>query len=393
MARRRNPESEAPADPAALVAEAMQAPESVGEAVDEDGAGAPSRPPPEAADDPDPTPTPPPWPSPAPEPPPAAARQGGSGLFGSILGGALAAVGGFGLSHFDAFGLVPKGNPAELAAISARLDALEAAPADDPVKFGGIEDSLSGLEARLAALEAAPAPPAPDLSALDAMDQRLAAIEAMPAGDDASTAALAARLADLERRLAAAPQAGVNTAEVDAALARLDAAEAEATARAAAAAEATAAAGRALALDRLRAAAATGAPFEAELAALGDAELTAALGPHAAGVATPAALQADFPDLVRQALEVTRSAQGDQGWTDRVMDFLAAQTGARPLTPQEGDTPDAILSRADFAVTEGRVADALAEIGALPPEVQAVFSDWASRATARLAVDTALEAR
>jgi hypothetical protein len=90
---------------------------------------------------------------------------------------------------------------------------------------------------------------------------------------------------------------------------------------------------------------------------------------------------------------VARAAEGDDGWGARLVDFLAAQTGARPLTPQEGSTPDAILSRADFAVTEGRLADALTELAALPPDVQAVFADWSARATARLAVDTALEAR
>jgi hypothetical protein len=241
-------------------------------------------------------------------------------------------------------------------------------------------------------LEATPAPPAPDLSALETLDRRLAAIEAMPATGDASTAALAAKLAELERRLASLPAAEVDLTKVDAALARLEAAEAEATARATAATEAAAAAARAVALDRLRTVARTDAAFDAELAALDDPALTAALSPHAAGVATLANLQADFPELVRAALELARAAEGEQGWGARVIDFLARQTGARPLTPQDGATPAAILSRADFAVTEGRLADALTEIAALPPEVQAVFADWSARANARLAVDSALEA-
>jgi hypothetical protein len=303
-------------------------------------------------------------------------------------------VAGFALSHFNAFGLAGQDSPAEIAALASRLSALESAPAAEPADLSELEGNLSTLQTRIAALEGAPVPPAPDLSALDTLDQRLAAIEAMPAsGGEASTAALAAKLAELERRLASLPQAGVDIAEVDAALARLEAAEAEAAARATAAAEAAAAAERALALDRLRAATATDAPFEAELQALGDADLTAALAPHAAGVAALASLQAEFPDLVRTALDVARAAEGDTGWTARVTDFLAAQTGARPLSPQDGTTPAAILSRADFAVTEGRLADALAEIATLPPDVQATFADWSTRATARLAVDTALEAQ
>jgi hypothetical protein len=315
-------------------------------------------------------------------------------MFAPILGGALAAVAGFGLSHFNAFGIAGQGSSAELAALANRLSALEAAPKAEPADLSELEGTLSALQTRIAALEEAPAPQPPDLSALATLDQRLAAIEAMPAsGGDASTAALAAKLAELERRLAALPQTGVDTTEVDAALARLEAAEAEATARATAAAEAAATAERAVALDRLRNAAATGAPFEAELQALGDADLIAALGPHATGVPTLADLQAAFPDLVRQALDVARAAEGDQGWGARFLDFLAAQTGARPLTPHEGTTPEAILSRADFAVTQGRLADALTELAALSPDVQSVFADWTARATARIAVDTALEAQ
>lgn len=375
MARRKNPETDVPADPSEPVTDTVSTPEPFVETVVE----------PMAEPEVEPAPLPPT----PPEPPPVVAR---SGLFGPILGGALAAVAGFGLSHFNAFGLATPDNASALASLSSRLDALEATPPAQPADLTGLQDAMSGLESRIAALEQAPAPQPPDLSALDALDQRLAAIEAMPEGGDATTAALAAKLADLERQLAAQPQGGVDTAEVDAALARLEAAEAEAAARAAAAADAAAVAERAVAVDRLRAAAATGANFEAELAALGDPDLTAALAPHAGGAPTLAELQAEFPDLTREALDVARTAEGDQGWSTRVIDFLASQTGARPLTPQDGTTPEAILSRADFAVTEGRIADALAEIATLPPDVQAVFADWTARANARLAVDAALEA-
>jgi hypothetical protein len=381
MARRKNPETEAPADlTEAQPSEALPEVAPEVEALDDPVA--------KALSDPEPAVVTPPAPPP---PPPIHATARGPSFLGPVLGGALAAAAGFALSHFNAFGIAAQVNGAELAALASRVSALEAAPAPEAADLSGLEGSFADLQARIAALEEAPAQPAPDLSALDTLDQRLAAIEAMPAtGGEASTAALAAKLAELERRLASLPTEAVDTTEVDAALARLEAAEAEATARATAAAEAAAAAELALALDRLRAAAASG-PFEAELQALGDADLTAALAPHAAGVATVAELQAAFPDLVRTALDVARAAEGDTGWAARVTDFLAAQTGARPLSPQTGNTPAAILSRADFAVTEGRLADALAEIATLPPDVQAVFADWSARANARLAVDTALE--
>jgi len=375
MARRKNPETEAQADPSETGAKTVPETEAT---------AAPMA---EALADPEPDVTPPP---PPPAPPPVHATAQGPSFLGPVLGGALAAVAGFALSHFNAFGIVGPDTSARLAALASRVAVLEAAPAPQATDLTRLEGGLSDLQSRIAALEAAPVPPAPDLSALETLDQRLAAIEAMPSsGGDASTAALAAKLAELERRLASLPTEGVDTAEVDAALARLEAAEAEAAARASAAADAAAAAERALALDRLRAAAASG-PFEAELQALADADLTAALSSHSAGVATVATLQAEFPDLVRRALDVARAAEGDGGWGARITDFLAAQTGARPLTPREGTTPDAVLSRADFAVTEGRLDDAVTELALLAPEVQAVFDDWSARATARLTVDTAL---
>jgi hypothetical protein len=103
---------------------------------------------------------------------------------------------------------------------------------------------------------------------------------------------------------------------------------------------------------------------------VGDAALTEALAALAdTGVPTLGQLQATFPDAARDALRVARETNTDDGWGGRFLDFLAAQTGARPLTPLEGDTPDAILSRADFALSEGRVADAVAELETLDPAV------------------------
>lgn len=325
---------------------------------------------------------PPPAPDPVPPPTPAP-RQ--SGFLGPVLGGALAAVAGFGLSHFNVFGLSAPDQSQALAALDQRVTEALANLAPDT-------GTTEALAARIAALETAPAPEPPDQSRLDGLDQRLQAIEALPAtGGDASTAALAAKLAELERRLAAQP-AGVDQTEVDAALARLAIAEAEVARRADEAAAVVTAATKAQALDRLREAVAAGGAFEAELQALDDAAVSAALGPHVAGVATLATLQADFPEPARQALQLARGAGEDRGWGARFVDFLAAQTGARSLTPRDGPDPDAILSRADFALGEGRLADALAELGALDPAVRAPFGDWIARAQARLAVDAALGA-
>lgn len=390
MARRKTPETappaEAPAVPVeapvqATVADAQPAPDSADPRTDpppaqEAETGLLSDPEPQALPrDPEPL------------------RPRRSGVLGPVLGGALAALAGFGLSHFNLFGLAPPDASAALGAFDQRLTESLAAARTDQEALSALRSDLAALADRVSALEAAPAPQAPDLSALDDLARRLSAIEALPTGGgEASTAALAAQLAALERRLAAQPP-GVDQAEMQAALDRLAAAEAEAEARATEAAAAADAAARAEALDALRTAAAAGAAFQDELSALADPDLTAALSPHAGGVATLAALQSDFPDAARQTLALARDAAGGGTWTDRLTDFLAAQTGARSLEPRAGDDPDAILSRAEFALSEARIADALAELGALDDAIRAPFADWIARAEARLAVDTALEGR
>ena len=309
---------------------------------------------------------------------PVVGKSPRAGVLGPLLGGALAALGGFGLSHFNMFRLAAP--DASVSVLEERVAALEARPVTEAPMA-----ELAALASRVDALESAPAPAAVDLSGLE---ERLAAIEAMPAGGDASTAALAAKLAELERRLAAAP-AGADQAEVDAALARLEAAQAEATARAEEAATAAAAAEQAASVERLRDAVGSGGGFEAELAASGP-DLQAALAPYVAGVATLEALQTDFPEAARLALRLDRAGSED-GWSTRLVDFLAAQTGARSLTPREGTDFDAVLSRAEFALSEGRLADTVAEVKALEPEVQAPFADWLARAEARLAALAVLE--
>ncbi len=310
------------------------------------------------------------------------------GIMGPLLGGALAAIGGFGLSHFNVLGLSAPDHTAEVAALSQRLETAIAGLEAGQTSLQAAQTAAIGdLAARVAAVEGAPVT---DLSGLADLDRRLQAIETLPSGGDASTAALAAKLADLERRLAEATATGADSAEVDAALARLAEVEADAKARADAATAAAEAATQARALEVLAAAAASGAAFDAELAAVADPDLQAQLAPFATGVASLADLQGTFPDAARAALQVARAADAEAGWGTRLVDFLGAQTGARSLSPRDGDSADAILSRAEFALGEGRLADALAELAPLAPEVQAPLADWRARADARLAVDAAL---
>lgn len=328
-----------------------------------------------------------------PEPPPlapAAPAPRRAGLVAPLFGGAMAAIGGFALSHFNLLGLAQPSDPVDLAPLAAQVEQARAAQDSALDKLSA---EVTALAARVATLESAPPP---DMSGLDAVAQRLAAIEAMPSGGSASTAALTAKVIELEQRLAALPTSNSDPAlqqKLDDALARLSEAEAATTARAAEAEAATAKAVRDTALTTLSDAVATGQPFTTELQALADPVLTDALGSLAeSGAPTLVSLQQSFPDAAREALRIARDLSTDTGWSDRLVDFLAAQTGARPLTPQDGETPEAMLSRAEYALSEGRVADALAELAPLDPAVKAPLDLWTAAAKAHLAAGAALQA-
>ena len=323
-----------------------------------------------------------------PAPPPPRPRQ--AGFFAPLLGGALAAIGGFAVSHFNVLGLAQPAPPVDLAPLTAQI---EDASTRQAATLDSISAEIASLTSRLTALEEAPAP---DLSRLDTLEQRLGVIETLPSDGSGSTAALAAKLSQLEQRIAALPAGGGDPAlqqKLDDALARLSEAESAATTRAAEAEAAVARAARDKALDTLSAAVATGLPFADELQAMADPALVEALAPIAdAGVPTLVALQDSFPEAAREALRIARDLSTEDGWGDRLVDFLASQTGARSLTPQEGTTPDAILSRAEFALSDGRVADALTELDPLDPAVKAPLEDWIAQAQAHLAATAALQA-
>ena len=319
------------------------------------------------------------------------------GILAPLLGGALAAVAGFALAEFDAFGL-RSAAPVDLAPLQAQqAGALADLKAQQAAGLAALTAQIDDLSKRLAAVETLP--PAATLAPaqIDALDRRLQAIEALPPGSDAVPPGLAATVADLERRVAALGTADTMSADlfakVDAALAQLAEAEATATARATEAAAIAETIRQRSTLDALRAAADSGAPFDSQLAAITDPDLQAALaGVAATGLAPLSALQESFPDAARAALNTAREADPSKGWGTRLVDFLAAQTGARSLTPRQGTDPDAVLSRADAALREGRLADALAEIASLEPAVAAPLADWAATATLRLQAEQALDA-
>jgi hypothetical protein len=317
---------------------------------------------------------------------PAARR---SGWAGPVMGGVIAAVIGFGLAQFSPLNGIFGGQAAgpsleDLAALKAEVTDLRVELDAVPVS------NTSDLTARLAALEselgnAAP----PDLSAIEG---RIAALEARPLGS--LSGADAATLATIQDEIAAIRAGGIAQAQIDAASAalqtKLDEAMAAATALQDNAAEAAAKSAQRGALLQIGAALDSGAPFGASLIALEGVELPEALTTHAQGLPSLKSLQDSFPQAARLALDAALKADMGDSWTDRATSFLRTQVGARSLSPREGDDPDAILSRAESALTAGDVPQALAELDGLPDVAKTAMANWRYGADQREAAQTAL---
>ena len=285
----------------------------------------------------------------------------------AILGGLVAGAIGFGAAYF----VLPKPDTTLLAQISAQAS-----------EIAELRDQIAASTPDLSGVEAAQAATA---DAMVAADGRITALETRlndlsnRAGDSGSvsTAAYEAELDALRSEME--NLRGTAIAELESA--REQAAEIENNAEAAA----RAAAGRA-SLARIQSGMETGAPLgEAldDLAAALQADVPAALTAVRDGTPTLAALQSDFPALARAALATAR-AEGVSGEAEGgFASFLRNQFDVRSVAPKDGDGTDAILSRAEATLRQGRLTDALAEVGALPEVARAELSDWIALAEAR----------
>ncbi|MFU8864355.1 MAG: mitofilin family membrane protein [Rhodobacterales bacterium] len=312
-------------------------------------------------------------------------RKGG--FVPMVLGGIVAAVIGFGLARsgvLEGMPLFDSGAESGVGALSEVVNTQAAA--------------LTELESRLTALENAPAPEvpaadAPDItpqledvnSQIDALAQRISALEERPAveapsGDGQAEAALAETRSELDeiRQLLEAQRAEVAALSDEAAR---EEEAAQLTAR------------RALqraALTRIQTALDSGTGYSDALGDLQDTDLEVpqTLAAQAdSGVATLAALQTSFPDAARDALRAARQEAGGTG----ISGFLQTQLGVRSLEPREGDDADAILSRAEAALRDGRLADAVAEVQSLTGAPQAEMAEWQGQAETRLATVAAAQ--
>ena len=316
---------------------------------------------------------------PAPETNAQQTQSAGAGFLPLLLGGVVAGAIGYGVATYFPMNDGSVDVSVQMQAQADQLAALEAKLADIPaVDLSGVEAQIASVGDQAAALSGAIYTNFADL------DARLTEVEKRPGADGTlSDTALAAYQRELEQLRAdleiqqATVMSAAAQAETDLAAAR---AEAEALEQEALA-SAEAAASRA-ALNRVSTAIETGAPFADALGDLGG-DLPAALSSAAEnGVATTAELTSDFPAAARAALATAR-AEGVSDESGGLGGFLRNQFDVRSTAPQEGSSPDAVLSRAEAAIKEGRVADALAEIEALPEVARAEMTDWTAQATER----------
>lgn len=318
-------------------------------------------------------------------------RRSGFGAFlGLVLGGIAAAVIGFVAARtvvpegWPFPGVEPKEDPlvgvvdaqaAKIAALGDRLEALgatlESVRSDTTTLYesrDSVTSRLDGLEARVGEIT----------EQLAAIETRLSAVEKL-APESTEAAKVAAEA--YARELAALRE------RFEGELAEIDAAQAQASALEAQIAESSKAAVGRAALAKVEAALDTGEPFEDALLELREAtglDAPEALRAVAAkGVPVLADLQADFPAAARAAIEADIRKRVEDGSMSKLDAFLKLQLGTRTLEPIEGDSADAVLSRAEAALKTGDLDTVLAELDTLPDAAKPAFAEWRARAEMR----------
>ncbi len=324
-------------------------------------------------------------------------KRGGFGM--AFLGGAVAAVLGF------------------LAGQTQLLDpilpnSLKSTATSDIAALQGNQTDLTAAMALLRAQ--VEGNKTPDLTAvmvqIDTLAAQIAPLKSnwIAAGDKLDTltgdvATLSKRLSDLEKRPISEGASPAAVAAYEAELAKLQESlvaqredvlkmVAEAQALDAASTESARIASAQTMVARLRSSLDAGTAYSSVLNDLEGIGITVPADLQASadhGVATLTALTGDFVPAARAALAAARE---DNAGSGGLLAYAQRHLGARSVTPREGDNPDAILSRAEAAVANGQLDEALAEIEALPDTARTALLDWEIAVKTRQAAVAAADA-
>ena len=299
-------------------------------------------------------------------------------FFPMVLGGVVAA----GLGYFLAQYIGMQGPTVEqVAALNATID-------DQKLQIeeqaSNIETLNAALEALGVSLEANQAEVAALVDENTSQDEMIAALDAKvddkltPSGNATLPADLSALLQEQKDEIASLQGDLKEMAQFAEGQIQTAQEEAEAAERAEARAKARDA------LNTVRLALASGDPFEDVLGQIaGATEIPETLSAVAGGVPTQSDLQQSFGAAARSALAASNRELAGDSPSERLGLFLQDVIGARSLTPQEGDSPDAVLSRAEAAVKNGDLGTAIETIAALPESGQSVLTEWSEKAQAR----------
>lgn len=274
---------------------------------------------------------------------------------------------------------------AEIEDLRARLGEIDGA--ETRQRLARLEDAA---EARAAEVESLKSQFAGADATADLTDEAVARIDTWQAEVEGLRAALSSQ-SDRVSGLAARIDEVASEADrqIETAQARVAEIETEAATRLTAATAQSESA-------QLSAALASGEPFADALSTLSadpTIEVPESLASAAdQGVSTLLQLKESFPDAAHAAIRASIMASAGEGLLGRSNAYLRAQVASRSLTPQEGPSPDAILSRMEDDLRRDDLAGALTEADGLPSEAAAAMSGWLDEARRRLAAEQGLDA-
>ena len=330
----------------------------------------------------------------------------------------------------------PGNNAAELAKLDQRIAKLESVPTAQEST-----EAVAEIDTRVKALEQRPEKPAPDLSDLTS---RVAQLEtsmktladaAKQGGSVADAAAVSQQINQAEQRLqgridtalasessnastiqemqnsiselkaknAALADAELGTggsnelSELSARVSKIEKALPELATAASRGAADTKSAAVTIAFANLRAAVSEGRPFATELDTIGTLSPSAtdlgALPAYAEkGIPTVPELARSFDAAKDSALAATAPPSSGGSLLDSLMASAESLVKVRRVdATATGDTPSAVLARAEAALDKGDLATAIKEVGTLQGAPRDAFSGWLDQARARLDADEILK--
>jgi hypothetical protein len=157
------------------------------------------------------------------------------------------------------------------------------------------------------------------------------------------------------------------------------------------------AAASALAAASLAEAAASAAPFDAELASIGQllpatADMPALQRLARQGAPTRTALAAEFTETVTRAAAAAHEPAEGSGFMAKLSHALSRIVTIRRVNDVAGSGSDAILARAQRELEDGDLEAAVADLDKLPVPARRALAGWRERAQRRLDIDRQVSA-